>query len=718
MELNKLISTNKLYIIALIMAIGILLFTASIIYRQTKSLQRNSELVSHTLEVQKEINNLFSNYSVMVTAELKQMVARNLSETEVMSLHEKKADSALRRLNKLTKDNLHQQVNLSKLTALQLRLYSYFAETKTGMTAIGLDSLNGQDRIDKITTLANEIRLLKDNMLIEEENLLSERKENYSSSIMFTPLATFASVLFSLLIFVLAFQKINGDRQKMATTQAFLENILKSTNNVIVYYAPIYDDLGNIIDFTIEYSNDVITEATGLTPQEILGRKLSVVYPSLMNNGVFDIMVKCIETNTTQQIEREYDEFQGHRQIFLSTAKKLEDGATLTSVEKTLEVMAERKLIQLNESLTMQNAILTDVKAMANIGSYRCDIKTLKTVFSSNFYRILDCEPNEFKPTFDNYSRFVHPDDLEAYTENTKNIIENKNFKETTYRIRTKRGKLKYLRTKGRFENDLFIGLVRDVTQEFKAEQKLRDKNQDLERSNEELESFNRVASHDLQEPLRKIQMFLSRFSETELDGLSEKGKVYLDKVNSSANRMQTLIKHLLSYSRIKRTKDDFFSTSLGDILEKVQEDLEVLIKKYNVQLVIAPLPVIKVVPFQMEQLFNNLISNAIKYRKTDGICKINIDCEKLTRDQIKEEFRKKAKNYYHITVRDNGIGFEQSNAIKIFELFQRLHQKDEYSGTGIGLAICKKIVESHQGHIIAEGIPNVGATFSIYLPA
>ena len=261
------------------------------------------------------------------------------------------------------------------------------------------------------------------------------------------------------------------------------------------------------------------------------------------------------------------------------------------------------------------------------------------------------------------------------------------------------------------------VGVIQDVTNLVKGDQKLKEKNEELKRTNEELESFNRVASHDLQEPIRKIQMFISRIADADLDNLSDKSKSYFDKIISSSDRMRMLIKYLLSYSRINKTKKDFVFVNLTDILEKVQEDLEARIKESGVEITVDNLPNLNAVPFQMEQLFNNLLSNAIKYRAIEDP-KVVIDCKKLKRSEIPDDFVKKSKSYYRISVLDNGIGFDQEHSEKIFELFQRLHQKNEYSGTGIGLAICKKIVENHNGHIIAESKPGKGASFCVYLPA
>jgi signal transduction histidine kinase len=148
-----------------------------------------------------------------------------------------------------------------------------------------------------------------------------------------------------------------------------------------------------------------------------------------------------------------------------------------------------------------------------------------------------------------------------------------------------------------------------------------------------------------------------------------------------------------------------------------VQEDVEDRINALNVSLVIDDLPTVKAIPFQMEQLFNNLISNAIKYRGLENP-RIVIGFKKFKKNEITDDFIKKSKSYYRISVLDNGIGFDQEHAEKIFELFQRLHQKNEYSGTGIGLAICKKIVQNHNGHIIANSTLGIGTAFYFYLPA
>tara|TARA_R110002051_G_scaffold212635_2_gene277724 strand:- start:7796 stop:10384 length:2589 start_codon:yes stop_codon:yes gene_type:complete len=507
--------------------------------------------------------------------------------------------------------------------------------------------------------------------------------------------------------------------KELQDTEALLKNVIESTNNIVSYFEPIRDSSNKIIDFIILYTNDEIIKATGDHPNKILNKNISEIYPFLMENGVFELYINCIENDTPEEYERDYI-FNGIQKWYSSYAIKTGDGICITSIDITSQKQNEEKLIDVNEQLRIQNSILKEAKAIAKIGSYSWDIlddNSKETKISDNLYHLLGCEPNEFIGTHKNYKKFIHTDDLENYELNIKQAIEKNKAIDFVYRIISKKNKVKHFRTAGNIQGNLLVGVIQDVTNLVKGDQKLKEKNEELKRTNEELESFNRVASHDLQEPIRKIQMFISRIADADLDNLSDKSKSYFDKIISSSDRMRMLIKYLLSYSRINKTKKDFVFVNLTDILEKVQEDLEARIKESGVEITVDNLPNLNAVPFQMEQLFNNLLSNAIKYRAIEDP-KVVIDCKKLKRSEIPDDFVKKSKTYYRISVLDNGIGFDQEHSEKIFELFQRLHQKNEYSGTGIGLAICKKIVENHNGHIIAESKPGKGASFCVYLPA
>lgn len=249
------------------------------------------------------------------------------------------------------------------------------------------------------------------------------------------------------------------------------------------------------------------------------------------------------------------------------------------------------------------------------------------------------------------------------------------------------------------------------------AEQ-LQQKNQELEKMNKELQSFAYISSHDLQEPLRKIQTFSNQIIDKELDNLSESGKDKFQRMRNAAQRMQTLINDLLAYSRTNTSERKLIKTDLNLIIEEVKEDLEEELIQKNAILEIERVHCdVEVIPFQIQQLMYNLISNSLKFTR-EGIppvvkikCEINLG-KKMDYSQLNPQ-----KEYCHITFTDNGIGFDAKYSDKIFEVFQRLHGKETYHGTGIGLAIVKKIVENHNGFITASGEVNKGAIFNVYIP-
>lgn len=266
--------------------------------------------------------------------------------------------------------------------------------------------------------------------------------------------------------------------------------------------------------------------------------------------------------------------------------------------------------------------------------------------------------------------------------------------------------------------------IVTDLTEKKKYEQvvsqyqrDLEAKNQELARNNEELASFAYVASHDLQEPLRKIQTFSNLILTKESGDFSPKTKDYFQRILSASKRMQNLIKALLEYSRIDTSKITYTTTDLNRVLATVTHDLQELIEENNAGVEVNKLPTLQVVPYQISQLFSNMIINAIKYRKQEIDPLIKIDAQLVSHEPLKKMGPDSPKKYWKIAISDNGIGFDQEYSGKIFELFQRLHGISVYEGAGIGLAVCKKIVQNHGGFVEAEGQPGVGATFNIYLP-
>ncbi|PJJ08671.1 two-component system CheB/CheR fusion protein [Flavobacterium sp. 1] len=236
--------------------------------------------------------------------------------------------------------------------------------------------------------------------------------------------------------------------------------------------------------------------------------------------------------------------------------------------------------------------------------------------------------------------------------------------------------------------------------------------------ANVQLQEYAYVASHDLQEPLRKILMFISRLMGME-ENISDEAHILIEKISKSSLRMNTLIKDLLSYSYLKNPDRQFISTDLNIIIANILIDFELLIEERNFKIKTGKLPVINAIPLQMSQLFYNLISNALKFYKSDGsVPKVQISSKKLSLMQIKKyPSLDVSLDYCEIIVKDNGIGFDKQYENKIFTIFQRLHSKEVYTGTGIGLSIGKRIVENHNGIVFSKAKENVGAEFHIILP-
>lgn len=258
------------------------------------------------------------------------------------------------------------------------------------------------------------------------------------------------------------------------------------------------------------------------------------------------------------------------------------------------------------------------------------------------------------------------------------------------------------------------IATYQDITRLERHEERLLAYNDRLTRSNKELQEFAYVASHDLQEPLRKIEAFGDRLVKKHGESLPDEGKVFVERMQNASFRMRELINDLLSYSRVTTNAKPFEKVSLCEVIKGVKSDLHIQLQESNGKIEVGELPTLDGDPIQMRQLFQNLISNALKFRKPDVDPVINVSAEEHT---VKHPSKGQVK-FWRVKLADNGIGFDNQYKTQIFTIFQRLHGRLEYGGTGIGLATCRKIVERHNGIIDADGTLDVGATFIIDLPA
>jgi signal transduction histidine kinase len=266
-------------------------------------------------------------------------------------------------------------------------------------------------------------------------------------------------------------------------------------------------------------------------------------------------------------------------------------------------------------------------------------------------------------------------------------------------------------------DNEVYgvVTIGHDITGIIEANEKLVVVNAELMKSNRDLEQFAYIASHDLQEPLRKIQTF-SMLMEQHLNDKESLSR-YLQKVQQSALRMQHLIQDVLNFSRISNSQEAFIKTDLNRMLEQLKSDYELVLREKEAMIIYDVLPEVPGIPLQLSQLFANLISNSIKYTERKPV--IQITAHQLSSEEQEQHPKlKKDITYIKILFADNGIGFEPQYEDQVFAIFERLHGRQSYNGTGIGLALCRKIVENHQGIIYAKGNPGKGAVFTIILPA
>jgi signal transduction histidine kinase len=356
-------------------------------------------------------------------------------------------------------------------------------------------------------------------------------------------------------------------------------------------------------------------------------------------------------------------------------------------------------------------------------GTFEWLIDVNKVFWSDSLYNIYEIDDHEAPVDHAFVQTHTHPDDSERTSAVLRQALEDGQDFSIEYRIITAKQNVKIVSGQGRIikneknEPVKLVGCVRDITEKRLTEQNLQKHVKELNRSNLELEEFAYMASHDLQEPLRKIMTFSDRLSEKYKDNLSGDGIMYLERMAASAENMRLLINNLLEFSRVAKSDAPFSEINLNFVLKEVKNDLELLIEETNASINSNPLPILEGSLIQMKQLFMNIINNAIKFRKPKQNPIINITSEELTKKEKLSYNLDIKKDYYKISISDNGIGFDKEYSERIFQIFQRLHGKSEYPGTGIGLATCKKIVEHHKGFMYAKGETGIGATFICILP-
>lgn len=484
----------------------------------------------------------------------------------------------------------------------------------------------------------------------------------------------------------------------------------------------------------IEIANEVLLKAIWRkNEEEVIGKKIIDVFPELQEQKYAGLLDKVYSTGKKQTLKESYISISGNDGLKnfyidfefapLFTGDNKVEGIKITVIDVTENVDARKKI---EESEKRFRSLAETLPQLV----WETDEKGNSLFTSGRWKEYTGVTPHgetEWKAV-------VHPDDFEENAKIWRQSIATGKVYQCDVRIKNKNGDYRWHRVIGEpvfgKENNIvkWVGAFTNIhtekafTQELEKQvaertKELGDTNSELAKMNKELQTFAYISSHDLQEPLRKIQTFSTQIMQNESQHLSESVKDKFHRMQNAANRMQTLIDDLLIYSRTNTQERKFEKVYLNSLIDEVKEDLKEELQQKNVRIELDEMFEMNIIPFQFRQLLFNLINNSLKFHNPTEHPHIKIKAGIVEGPKLNIQKLAKELTYYHISVSDNGIGFEQQYSEKIFEVFQRLHGKKEYNGTGIGLSIVKRIVENHNGIITAKGELNKGATFDIYIP-
>ncbi|HVG40597.1 MAG TPA: PAS domain S-box protein, partial [Chitinophagaceae bacterium] len=496
-----------------------------------------------------------------------------------------------------------------------------------------------------------------------------------------------------------------------------LQRQLKKADELLNSINEAYIELDH--DGVFYYINNKAEEILNTPKEQMLEKNIWEVFPEYVDSESYKIINSVLTEKQTKG--GEYYSAQTGQWMYMS-AMPTTEGAIVLFYD--ISEIKEAK-----QKLEVEHIRLKEAQEMGHIGSFDLAIGDAVMLWSDELYRIYDLEPQSESIKVQKLDSFVHPDEVDNLRKLKEQALSKPGLYQIMHRIITRKGVLKYVNH--RFESIAnkegtivrIHGTLQDITELVQTEQKLKElnnsldkRNKELEEKNDELAAFAFIASHDLKEPLRKIHIFSNLISENEEPNLTLTGKDYLHRMRQAVKRMELLIDDILTLSRL-HTKDEIFEDiALEDVINNSKAEFDTIIAESGAKITLSHLPVVKGIETQLFHLFNNLIGNALKFQKKGVAPQITIKATEVKGSEIDTTWSD-SKTYIRIAVTDNGIGFEQEQSKKIFQIFQRLHGISEYPGTGIGLAICKKIMDNHNGFIEAESTLGKGASFYCYFP-
>lgn len=510
-----------------------------------------------------------------------------------------------------------------------------------------------------------------------------------------------------------ALKRSELDRRREAD---LLEAILDNTQTGIAVMKSVRSESGQITDFRFTHLNADAERITRRRKHELIDHLYSEAWPEARTNGVLDWHIHVAKTGEPAKINGvnlPVGEYNGWYNIRI---RPFGDGVIATFVDVTALKLAElanqqqadllrsvldsssNAIIAFNAVRDPQTHAIRDFRYVAHNEANRRNM-------NASDEAILGHTLLEFFPFMDEAGLFER---FAAVVESGQGTQFEQEFTEGGWNGWFEISAIKW--------GDGMVLTLADITVSKAYQQQIEQTNRDLLNANDNLRQFAYVASHDLQEPLRKIMAFGNMLQEQCALQLDEAGNDIIRRMQSATERMSELIKDVLAYSRITTQRQTFQPVSLGQVLAEVRYDLAVDSQTTQCVFETDALPTVKGDRAQLRQLFSNLLANALKFRPTDRPVIIRMGCRTIKGADGPAELKPTA-SYYEVSIEDNGIGFDSKYADRIFQVFQRLHTRQQYGGTGVGLAICKRIVENHHGVITASSQPGLGATFRVYLP-
>lgn len=466
----------------------------------------------------------------------------------------------------------------------------------------------------------------------------------------------------------------------------------------------------------IEIANPAMIKTWGKGDQ-VIGKNYPEVVPEIQEQHIFDEALTVFKTGIPFHAKDKKvdlmiagamtEHYFNYSFIPLFDEQGNVYGILNTGVDVTDLHQAEEQVKSSNEKLAMA----IDASGM---GTYEIDLATKKIKTSGNFNSIWSVDS---EITNEELIAKLHPDDLAVREKAHEEAMTTGKISYES-RILNEDQSVKWTRIDGKIIKDdngtpkTIIGIIQDIDEQRAFEEELKKQvanhTEELQRSNNDLLHFAGVVSHDLREPVRKIKIFNTLLSNEKKAGFYRNSRKYIHKIDQSAKRMENIIEGILAYSTIDKTIQPFEKIDLNEIIENIKTDLELIIKEKGAILITCDLPEMEGAPILINQLFYNLIQNALKFSKADLPPKVIISCSRENSNGV---------DSVKIIIKDNGIGLDPAFNERIFNAFERLHSKDQYEGNGLGLALCRKIVKRHNGTITAIGEQNNGAEFIVTLP-